>query len=101
MAPRANTRTISAVEFAKGWVTRLLPLAHGETGNAFTELVTFSKGSWSRTFENNGFDVVVAEPMNLFYTGWCVLGRHLPIPARHRLARLLGSACWVYRVRPR
>lgn len=89
------------LEFAKGCVARFVPLPHGEGGNAVTELRRFSKQSWLQVFEENDFDVVSTDPMNLFYTGWSVLGHHWSIDWRRRAAGLLGSACLVYVVRPR
>lgn len=100
VGPKRSRQQSRAVEFAKGCVTRFAPLAHGETGNALTELSTFSKSSWVRRFEENGYRVLEAEPMNLFYTGWCVLGRQWSIETRRRLASVLGSACYVYKVQP-
>jgi SAM-dependent methyltransferase len=89
------------LEFAKGCVTRFAPLPHGEGGNAFTELRRFSKESWLQVFEENDFEVVTAEPMGLFYTGWFLLGHRWSIESRRRASSVLGSACIVYVVRPR
>jgi SAM-dependent methyltransferase len=89
------------VEFAKGCVARFAPIPHGEGGNAFSELVRFRKQSWLRVFEENGFEVLVAEPMTLFYTGWCVLGHRWSIASRRTVAKALGSACLAYVVRPK
>jgi SAM-dependent methyltransferase len=88
------------VAFVRGIAGRFAPLAHGETGNALTELITFGKRYWIKKFEANGFVVMSARPMNLFYTGWCVLGQRLPIDRRRRIAKTLGSACYVYEIRP-
>jgi ubiquinone/menaquinone biosynthesis C-methylase UbiE len=99
--PRRARQESLAFRLAKGTVARFVPLRHGEKGNAMTELVTFSKRAWVRAFERHGFEVIAAEPMNTFYTGWFLLGRRWPMQARQRAARLLGSACWVYHVRPR
>jgi SAM-dependent methyltransferase len=87
-------------QFAKGVVARFAPLPHGETGSALTELVSFGMRHWVRRFEENGFEVVAAKPLNLFYTGWFLLGRRWNTAARERAARQLGSACNVYQVRP-
>ena len=99
-APQSAIRRSAPVAFIRGVAARWIPRAHGETGNALTELVTFSKRRWVTQFEQNGFRVVRAEPMNLFYTGWSVLGHRMPIETRKKLARMLGSACYVYEVRP-
>ena len=98
--PSARKRRGPVMEFARGTAARFAPLAHGERGNALTELVTFSKRHWIKQFERNGFEVVRTEPMNLFYTGWCLLGRRMPIEIRRRIAQTLGSVCYLYEVRP-
>jgi SAM-dependent methyltransferase len=99
--PSARKPRGPLMEFARGTAARFAPLPHGETGNALTELVTFSKRHWVKQFENNGFEVVRAEPMNLFYTGWCLLGRRVPLETRRRIARTLGSVSYLYEVRPK
>ena len=73
---------------------------HGETGNAFTELWTFSRARWVRLFRRQGFRVELAKPMGLFYTGYMVLGARWSLERRQRLAPWLGSACCIYRLRP-
>ncbi len=39
--------------------------------------------------------------MRLFYTGEMILGPRWSMASRHGAARLLGSACILYDVRPR
>ena len=78
----------------------LYPPRHGETGNALTEIYTFSRHYWIRHFERNGYEVEEASPMRLFYTGHMVLGKHWSMSSRQSTSRILGSACVLYRVRP-
>ncbi len=73
---------------------------HGETGNAWSEIVTFSVRSWTKHFLTQRFAVVKVKPIGLFYTGHMVLGPKLSIAAREMLAKWLGSACVIYVVRP-
>lgn len=73
---------------------------HGETGNALSEIVTFGKRHWLRHFRRRGFTIEEAMPTGLFYTGYMVLGDRLSLPERQKLARYLGSACVIYKVRP-
>jgi len=73
---------------------------HGEHGNALSELATFSAHRWRKHFWQQRFVVEKVVPMGLFYTGHMVLGSRLPLRARRVLARILGSACAVYVVRP-
>lgn len=74
---------------------------HGETGNAFTELWTFSRRHWIAQFRRDKFDVELAAPMGLFYTGYMIFGARWSIAGRHRAAPWLGSACCLYRLSPR
>lgn len=89
-----------ALRMARAVAGRVLPLRHGETGSAFTELATFRVSAWRQRFERAGWQVVEARPMGLFYTGWMVLGPRLTFETRQRLAGFLGSACAVFVVKP-
>ena len=73
---------------------------HGETGNALSEIATFSARHWTKHFGNQRFVVEQAMPMGLFYTGHMVLGSKLTLDTRQKLAGWLGSACVIYIVRP-
>lgn len=73
---------------------------HGETGNALSEIVTFSSRHWKRHFAKQLFTINEATPVGLFYTGHMVLGPRLSLRARQKLAKWLGSACVIYVVRP-
>jgi 2-polyprenyl-3-methyl-5-hydroxy-6-metoxy-1,4-benzoquinol methylase len=73
---------------------------HGETGNAISEIVTFSSRHWQNHFARHRFAIQEATPTGLFYTGHMVFGPRMPIPKRQKLARTLGSACVIYVVRP-
>jgi SAM-dependent methyltransferase len=89
------------IDTARAVAGRIVPVRHGEHGNAFSELWTFGRPHWRREFERYGFDIVEIGPMGLFYTGFMVLGPRLSLPARARLGRIAGSACTLYRTRPR
>jgi len=73
---------------------------HGEFGNALSEIVTFSARHWRRRFRAQGFDVNESIPVGLFYTGHMVLGTRLRVATRMQLARILGSACMIYKLTP-
>jgi SAM-dependent methyltransferase len=73
---------------------------HGVTGNALTEIFTFSAQYWKKQFIKAGFNIDEATPSGLFYTGHMVLGPKLSISSRRKLAKWLGSACTIYVVRP-
>jgi SAM-dependent methyltransferase len=86
--------------FGKMVLGHLIPRSHGKVHPLFVELWTFSRMYWIKKFEKNGFQVVRAEPMRLFYTGWSVLGSSLSLRRRERLANFLGSSCTLYEVKP-
>ena len=77
-----------------------LPRRHGERGNVVSELWLFHPRWWRRNFRDNGFSVVGDEPMGLFYTGEMLLGLHLGLAKRERLALVLGSSCHLFRLVP-
>jgi SAM-dependent methyltransferase len=79
----------------------ILPIRHGERGNAISELWLFHPAWWRRNFRSNGFDIVHEEPMGLFYTGNMLLGAELSLNSRARLAQVLGSACHLFKVSAR
>ena len=82
------------------WIRRLaLPGPHGEYPNAVAELWYFSRRSWVRELEQNGFHVVEDRSNRRFYTGYMVLPS-LPNGARTALSRVLGSSCRAYVTRP-
>lgn len=80
---------------------RILPPRHGEYGNVLTELVTFARFAWKRCFRRCGYDILEIHPMGLFYTGYMFLGEKWSLSSRARWASVLGSACILYKVRPR
>ena len=80
---------------------RCFPRRHGERGNAISEIRLFHPNWWRKNFQENGFSVVHDEPTGLFYTGHMLLGRRLSLSRRQRLARILGSACQVFKLVPK
>lgn len=73
-----------------------LLMAHGERGNAISELRLFRPAWWEKNFESNGFTVVERKPVELFYTGCMVLGKHMTFARRRALSRNFGSASYLY-----
>jgi 2-polyprenyl-3-methyl-5-hydroxy-6-metoxy-1,4-benzoquinol methylase len=81
---------------AKTLAATAVLMPHGERGNAISELRLFRPAWWKRNFEQNGFRVVEHHPVDLFYTGWMVLGRFLSFDRRRALSRVLGGASYLY-----
>jgi SAM-dependent methyltransferase len=77
----------------------LIPPRHGETGNALTEIWSFSRWRWRREFRRNGWSVEREAALRLFYTGHLIHGERWPLSYRAQLSNLLGSACVLYSVR--
>jgi glycosyltransferase involved in cell wall biosynthesis/SAM-dependent methyltransferase len=78
----------------------LVPVRHGEVGNAMTELWTFSRRYWVRHLRRHNCAIIAMAPMGLFYTGHMVLGKRWSMRWRQRAASVLGSACILYKIKP-
>jgi len=88
-------------QFARAVAGHVVPRSHGKVHSLLAELWTFSRRYWINKFRQSGFEVIRAEPMGLFYTGWSVLGTRCSARRRESIARFLGSSCTVYEVKPR
>ena len=87
-------------EMARACGAALIQPRHGERGFGLAELYLFHPRWWRKNFQRNGFTVPYDKPMGLFYTGSMVLGARMSLERRTRLARILGSACHLYVIRP-
>jgi SAM-dependent methyltransferase len=88
------------------WLARaLLAFAvsprHGESGNRFTEYFLFRPAAWTRKFTRQGWLLEYSAPVEIFYTGNALLGDHISLALRRRLARAFGASSWFYVLRPR
>lgn len=72
---------------------------HGERGNIITEAWLFRPEWWRKNFKENGFDIVLDEPMGLFYTGNMTFGSSWSMEKRAELSKLLGSACQIFELK--
>jgi ubiquinone/menaquinone biosynthesis C-methylase UbiE len=97
---RARLRT-AWFQMIKRCAIPFFPLRHGERGNAISEMWLFHPNWWRKNFEDNGFEVVSDQPMGLFYTGNMVAGSHWSFASREAASRVLGSACYIFKIRPR
>ena len=77
-----------------------LPDRHGERGNVVTEWRYFHPSWWRRLFAEHGWQLLEDRPLQLFYSGYMVLGPRLSLRTRRMLSRPLGAACHLYRMRP-
>lgn len=73
-----------------------IPPRHGETGNAVSELYSFSRFAWRARFKKSPLTLCSSEPMGIFYTGHMAFGTKLSFVTRRKLAKFLGSACILY-----
>ncbi|MCP5143948.1 MAG: methyltransferase domain-containing protein [Gammaproteobacteria bacterium] len=95
VAPMRRARTIAGLLLHYIKVPR-----HGEQGNAFTELYTFSRRAWLKRLRALGYDRIRIEPVGLYYSGHMILGSLLPLRWRKSMAWLLGSSAIVYTLKP-
>ncbi|AUR53130.1 class I SAM-dependent methyltransferase [Aquella oligotrophica] len=86
------------IEIIKLTISYSIPSSHGGKNNAFFEIWTFSKRAWVNHFGRRQLRLESAKPMGLFYTGHMIFGKYLSITKRSRWAKLLGSACIVYKI---
>ena len=98
--PRSRSRVAALKSDLRTIAGGLLPLGHGTSREGISELYTFSRRAWVRTFEKHGFTVVKDQAIGLFYTGHMLFGRRMTFPRRRRLSRWLGSATRIYIVKP-
>jgi SAM-dependent methyltransferase len=78
----------------------LLQPRHGERGFGLAELWLFHPRWWRKNFRRNGFELLYDRPMGLFYTGSMVFGSRISLERRARLAKILGSSCHLFVMRP-
>ena len=72
-----------------------IPHAHGVYANALWELYAYSVVRWRRVFRRSGLSVENVAPAGVFYSGYKIMNE-LDVPARKRLAKVLGSSCNVF-----
>jgi len=73
--------------------TRRYAPRHGELGDSFTELITFSRRAWLKLFRRTGWTIEKTYTNRLFYTGYDTFNFALPLRVRHWMSYLLGSSC--------
>ncbi len=73
---------------------------HGETGNSISEIWSFSAAHWRSLFKKSHFKIEKVKPLGLFYTGHMVFGARWNTKLRHKISKILGSACIIYIVHP-
>lgn len=73
---------------------------HGAYPNEFYELYAFKRSRWLHVFATHGFEVTNCFRNGLFYTGYEIFPQ-LSMSKRRGLSRFLGSATWIYIMRPR
>lgn len=99
--PVGQTRAQAVVRDIKTMAIGILPMGHGTSPEAFSELYTFSSLAWRRRLERNGLLVESVWPVPIFHTGHQLFGERISVDARRRLSRGLGGAANCFLVRPR
>ena len=78
-----------------------IPSRHGCRGNAFTELYLFSSRAWRRRFRRAGWRPDRPLGLGVAYSGNHFFAGSLDVPARRRMAKVLGSSSYRLVTRPR
>lgn len=101
-APRPAPASNPAASRATAETLRrcLTPRPIGVRGNALTEPWFFRPAWWRNHFVRNGWAVVEERPLTFYHTGYRLLGSLLQVPARRRLAHLLGPSGHLFKVVP-
>ena len=73
----------------------LIAPPEGAAPSALVELVRFRKSYWADRFTAVSLNILACMPAGVFHTGY-ILKPDLPIAARRRWARWLGSSCQVF-----
>lgn len=73
----------------------LIAPRHGEHGNLLTEHYLFSRHGWTRRLKQTGWQVQVARPTGLYYSGNEILGLRVPQRFRRLMAKFLGSSTFI------
>jgi SAM-dependent methyltransferase len=81
-------------------INTLIPPRHGEAGNQFTEYFYLRPAAWRNKLVRHGWRIESLQPLGMTYTGYALLGPKLGIGARSFLARFMGSASYLFIVRP-
>lgn len=99
--PAGQTRPQALLRNVKTAASGVLPIGHGTSPEAFSELYTFSSHAWRRRFERHGLVVESVRSVPMFHTGHQLFGARLSLDARRRLSNIIGGAANLYLVQPR
>ncbi|MEJ2061216.1 MAG: class I SAM-dependent methyltransferase [Gammaproteobacteria bacterium] len=77
----------------------LMPIRHGERGNALSEILLYRRAWWIGRFERAGLEVVCTFSPKIFYTGNRIFENRLSIRVRMLLGRMLGYSTVAYVVK--
>jgi len=87
---------LDALPLTEKIVRALIPVRHGEKGNAFSEIFAFSKHTWKSVFRETGWQIEGYFTNRLFYTGNMLFGEKLSLKTRRALSVFSGSVCHVF-----
>lgn len=69
---------------------------HGTATGAFKELLAFRRQAWFKVLRRVPASSLQCRPNRLFYSGYSLSGRFLPIRLRKTLSYGLGSSCHIF-----
>jgi SAM-dependent methyltransferase len=99
LARRAAQAVVTAIAMLGKVLHPFVQGRHGERGLIVSELWLFHPAVWRRHFRKHGFEIVRDEPLGIFNTGHFVFGAGWSFEKRARLARRLGSASHLFKLR--
>ena len=76
----------------------IVPVRHGETGNAISEIYHFSRLRWTERLESAGWRIIETGTNSLYYSGYLLMGASR-LSLRRVLASVLGSSCHLFVLR--
>jgi len=99
LARRAAQALVTGIKMLGKVLYPFVQRRHGERGVMVSELWLFHPAAWRRHFKKHGFEIVRDEPLGIFNTGYFVFGSRWSFEKRTRLARRLGSASHLFKLR--
>lgn len=95
----SGSKKLSHLSNLRSIMMILVPERHGQKGSVVSELFTFSRGFWKKSFHRSGWSTEKVFSNQLFYTGHLVLGDNLGLRSRRWLSFILGSSCHIFVLR--
>jgi SAM-dependent methyltransferase len=97
-AKKTSSETPRMPRSSREWASTLFAPRHGERGAAANEFFYYRRRWWVERFARSGFRTTCIESSGVFATMSNALAARLSLETRERLALLLGSSSWIYKI---